>query len=162
VGSLAGSFPPESKGLPRGRGRIDPEQVGASQRARLLRAAISAFAELGFAATIRATVREYLRVCAEEPEFTRTWTLEFPGAGPDALQRRHDYFDTLAGILSAAHTRYGHPARQPNGPQVDTLYVALIGGCHELFYRHVSSERTLDDLPELEEPIVGFLLSGMH
>lgn len=219
MSSLAGSFPPDAKALPRGRGRIDPEQVSEAQRARLLRAAISAFAERGFAATtvgdivtrarvaraafyrqfpdqqacfiaavdagqaavlpkvaeaaahaapdgfaatIRAAVREYLRVSAAEPEFTRAWTLEFPGAGPAALARRHEYFDTLAGTLSAIHSRFGHPTHQTSDPKTDTLYIALIGGCHELFYRYVSAARTLDGLPDLEEPVVRFLLNGMR
>lgn len=37
-------------------------------------------------------------------------------------------------------------------------YVALMGGCHELVYRYVSTDR-IDRLGELEEPMVDFLVA---
>lgn len=208
--SLAGSFPVEAPGLPRGRTRMPAGKVETAQRARIQRAAIAAFAEIGFAATtvadivararvsraafyrlfdgkqacflaailagrdammprivaaalttpsprfagaVRATVREYLRVCAGEPEFTRAWTLELPTAGAEALRQRNDYFDALAGVLRTADALH-HPDREP---LPDPMYAALIGGCHELFHRYVSDGRTAA-LPELEDDIVAFLL----
>lgn len=213
VSTLAGSFPADSPGLPRGRGRMSAEQVRAVQRSRILRAAIGAFAEVGFhaatvadivtrarvsrsafyqqfadkeecflaaiesgqnslmpriatvattpqpgglAGLVRATVREYLRVCADEPEFTRAWTLEFPTAGPRAMRRRHAFFDALAGFVRTAHV-----AIRPDASLPETSYLAMIGGCHELFYRHVSDGRA-EDLPDLEDPIVLILLTWLE
>ncbi|MGH3949678.1 MAG: TetR/AcrR family transcriptional regulator [Pseudonocardiaceae bacterium] len=217
MSALAGSFPQESPGLPRGRGRIDPDDVRAAQRPRILRAAITAFAERGFHATtvadivtrarvsraafyaqfgtkedcfiaavdsgrttlmpkiaeattrawpqgfataIGATVREYLRVCASEPEFTRAWTLEFPHAGPTAVRIRNEYFDTLAATLRAAHLAHVADTDLPHRPLGPPNYLALIGGCHELFYRHVAANRT-DRLPDLEPAMTQFLLDAL-
>lgn len=209
---LAGAFPAQAPGLPRGRGRMPAEDVQTAQRERIQRAALSAFAELGFEATtvadivararvsrrafynafeskedcliaavdagremllpriteaavasaalpyeksVRSVVHEYLRVCAAEPEFTRAWTVELPVAGPRALKRRHEYFDALAGFAQAVHR-----ARHPDAALPDHMYLAAIGGCHELFYRYVSDGRTTD-LPELEDPIVQILLTWL-
>ncbi len=209
---LAGAFPAKAPGLPRGRGRMPAGDVQAAQRQRIQRAALSAFAELGFASTtvtdivgrarvsrrafyalfetkedcllaavdagremllprlteaavasaalpyeesVRALVHQYLRVCAAEPEFTRAWTIELPVAGPRALARRHEYFDALASFTQAVHT-----ARHPGAALPDHMYLALIGACHELFYRYVSDGRTTD-LPELEDPIVQIILTWL-
>lgn len=209
---LAGAFPAQAPGLPRGRGKMPAEDVQRAQRERIQRAAISAFAELGFEAatvgdivsrarvsrrafygafeskeecllaaidagremllpriaetavasaslpyeeSVRTVVREYLRVCASEPEFTRAWTVELPMAGPRALQRRNEYFDALAGFARVVHTSRRQGAALP-----DHLYLAVIGGCHELFYRYVSDGRTTE-LPELEDPIVQILLTWL-
>lgn len=211
---LAGVFPADAPGLPRGTGRIPVGQVQAAQRARILRAAITSFADLGyeastvadivtrarvsraafyrlfdtkqacllaaidagraavlprvvaaarthasagFDATVRATVGEYLRVCASEPEFTRVWALELPTAGPAGRQHRNDYLDTLASILRAAHT--DHDPGTAALPE--TTYLALIGGCHELLYHHISDRHT-SELADLEEPMVAFLLTGLR
>jgi AcrR family transcriptional regulator len=51
VGTLSGNFPKSARGLPRGRASLDPLDVTAYQRARLLRAVISAVAEKGYQAT---------------------------------------------------------------------------------------------------------------
>lgn len=110
---------------------------------------------VGFAGLVRSTVREYLRVCAAEPEFTRAWTLELPTAGPRAMQRRHAFFDALAGFVRTAHLEL-----RPDDALPAMSYLAMIGGCHELFYRYVSDNRT-EDLPDLEEPIVQILLTWL-
>lgn len=215
VSTLAGAFPPDSPGLPRGRGRIDDEAVRSAQRRRLLRAAISAFADLGFAATtitdittrarvsraafyaqfdnkedcfiaavqagrsaieatliapdaqawserfpdtLRAAVREYLRVSAAEPEFTRAWTLELPNAGPAAARLRNEYFDRLANTLRTAHA--AHMTASGHAPMPAATYLALIGGCHELFYRYVLAGRA-SDLQALERPMLDFLTASL-
>ncbi|KAA0022619.1 TetR/AcrR family transcriptional regulator [Antrihabitans cavernicola] len=209
---LAGTFPADAPGLPRGRGRLDREQVREAQRPRLLRAAISAIAEVGYSATtvadivtrarvaraafyeqfptkeacflaavgagrdsvlrqvvtaadgaashdwsavVRAAMREYLRVAASEPEFTRAWTLELPGAGPAAVRLRNEYLDTLAATMRSWHRMSGSP------PATDNTYLALVGGCLELFYRYVADGRTAE-LPELEDAFVSFLTTGLQ
>ncbi|MCV7329471.1 TetR/AcrR family transcriptional regulator [Mycobacterium cookii] len=45
---LAGSHPPDAAGLPRGRGRLPSVDVALGQRERILRAMMSATAELGY------------------------------------------------------------------------------------------------------------------
>jgi AcrR family transcriptional regulator len=57
---LAGTHP--SRGLPRGRGSLPPEQVALAQRERMLRAMTSAVAELGYANVRIADVVDRARV----------------------------------------------------------------------------------------------------
>jgi AcrR family transcriptional regulator len=121
---------------------------------RIAKAAVVS-APLPYAESVRAVVREYLRVCASEPEFTRAWTVDLPIAGPRALKRRNDYFDTLADFARMVHTSRGVGDALP-----DSLYLAVIGGCHELFFRYVIDGRT-EALPELEDPIVQILLTWL-
>ncbi|WP_446221264.1 TetR/AcrR family transcriptional regulator [Nocardia sp. IBHARD005] len=216
MGTLAGSFARDSPGLPRGRGRLADGQVRDAHRRRIVRAAIAAIAEGGFAATtiadivrrarvsrqafyrlfadkeacflaaveigraellprlieatlqpgdlearIRRSVREYLRTSASEPEFTRAWTLELPQAGPRGLAQRNAYFTALA--IAVRHAHIAHHAGDVTEfvPLPETTYLALIGGCHELFFRYVS-EGSCGRLPELEDPMTVFLLSVLN
>lgn len=218
MSTLSGSFAEGIPGLPRGRGRLEDDEVLAAQRPRILRAAIAAFSEKGFAATtiadivgrarvsrhafykqfdgketcflaavrsgikavlprvtlagdlgeamglgprVHAVVHEYLQVCAAEPEFTRAWTLEFPQAGAGALLQRNAYFTTLALGLRELHV--GMRAGRSETPTAlpESTYLALIGGCHELFYRYVADNRCAD-LPDLEKPMAAFLLTVLR
>ncbi len=113
------------------------------------------------ASRVRGGVREYLRVSASEPEFTRAWTLELPQAGPEALEQRHAYFSMLAAAVREAHAAHHRHAGTVFAALPAETYLALVGGCHELFYRYVSDGRC-SELPQLEEPMTAFLLSVLH
>lgn len=214
MGKLSGSHGADAAGLPRGRNSMSLGEVREAQRRRLVRAAISAFAERGYAATtiadivsrarvarqvfyelfetkedcflaaealgrealltgvsasmnrqknqqigsdtwIRAPVRTYLRICAEEPQFARAWTVEFPNAGARTLARRNAFFVELAALL-----REGHKAMlagaSPTVPKA--FYEAAIGGAFELIFRCVSQDR-YEELPGLENTLVEFILT---
>jgi AcrR family transcriptional regulator len=213
---LAGSHPADAAGLPRGRGRLPSEHVATDQRERILRAMMSATAEIGYhavtvadivsrarvsraafyqqfagkpecfiaaiemareivlprilaaldlesngdlAAAVRAMVREYLAVCGSEPEFARAWGLELAAAGQPAIDLRNRLLDELAQVVRAAVEIHGtHSAT--GTPRTFDFYVALIGGCHELIYRYVATDR-IDQVGELEEPMVEFLLASL-
>lgn len=62
VSTLSGSVPKSAPGLPRGRTSLDPLDANAIQRARLLRAVISAVAEKGYQATTIAEIVRRARV----------------------------------------------------------------------------------------------------
>jgi len=62
VSTLSGAFPKTAPGLPRGRASLDRPDVNARQRARLLRAVISAVAEKGYQATKITDIVERARV----------------------------------------------------------------------------------------------------
>lgn len=62
MSTLSGSFPKAAPGLPRGRTSLDRSDANAQQRARLLRAVISAVAEKGYQATAIADIVERARV----------------------------------------------------------------------------------------------------
>ena len=62
VSSLSGAFPKTAPGLPRGRASLEPSDVNARQRARLLRAVISAVADKGYQATKITDIVERARV----------------------------------------------------------------------------------------------------
>lgn len=59
---LSGAFPKTAPGLPRGRASLERSDVNARQRARLLRAVISAVAEKGYQATKITDIVERARV----------------------------------------------------------------------------------------------------
>ncbi len=62
MSTLSGSFPKSAPGLPRGRTRLDPLDATAQQRARLLRAVISAVADKGYQATTITDIVQRARV----------------------------------------------------------------------------------------------------
>ena len=62
VSTLSGSFPKSAPGLPRGRTSLDPLDATAHQRARLLRAVISAVADKGYQATTITDIVQRARV----------------------------------------------------------------------------------------------------
>jgi AcrR family transcriptional regulator len=62
VSTLSGSFPKSVPGLPRGRTSLDPHDAIARQRARLLRAVISAVADKGYQATTITDIVQRARV----------------------------------------------------------------------------------------------------
>lgn len=62
VSTLSGSFPKSAPGLPRGRTSLDPVEATTHQRARLLRAVISAVADKGYQATTITDVVQRARV----------------------------------------------------------------------------------------------------
>lgn len=62
MSTLSGSVPKSAPGLPRGRASLDPLDATADQRARVLRAVISAVAEKGYQATTITDIVERARV----------------------------------------------------------------------------------------------------
>ncbi|WP_410210335.1 TetR/AcrR family transcriptional regulator [Aquirhabdus sp.] len=214
---LSGTYDSDAAGLPRGRTSLSSEETKEAQYRRLLRASISAFAELGYAATtindivsrarvsrqafyklfetkedcflaaeqmgraalfsgiiasmdrehnttndlwIRAPIRTYLRICSEEPEFTKAWIIEFPNASARTLARRNAFFIELAAFLREAHRLA--KAKQPESWLLvpDTLYEAVVGGAHEMIFRCVSQSR-FGDITALEDTIITFTLNAL-
>ncbi|MGH8460071.1 MAG: TetR/AcrR family transcriptional regulator [Stenotrophobium sp.] len=217
MGKLSGSHAADAAGLPRGRNSLSLSEARQAQRRRLVRAAIEAFAELGYAAAtisdivsrarvsrqvfyelfetkedcflaaeelgreavfagamalstqilgdgdewLRTIVRAYLRICAQEPQFVRAWTVEFPNAGPRTLARRNAFFVELATALREGHQRALAKTSKTRSPAVpDAFYEAAIGGTHELIFRCVSQGR-YKALPGLEDTIVAFILAAL-
>lgn len=217
MAKLSGIHDSNSAGLPRGRSSLTPAETREAQRRRIVRAAITVFAERSYAAAtvsdivaaarvsrqvyydlfetkedcflaaeelgrealfsglamfqpsgqagsdswLRTPVYNYLRICAEEPHFARAWTVEFPNAGPRTLARRNAYFMELATLLKAGHqaAQAQNPAHWPAVP--DAFYEAAIGGAHELIFRYISQDRC-QELPDLEETLVTFLLAALR
>ncbi len=62
MSALSGSFPKSAPGLPRGRTSLDPPDVTAHHRSRLMRAVISAVADKGYQATTITDIVERARV----------------------------------------------------------------------------------------------------
>lgn len=62
MSTLSGSVPKSARGLPRGRTSLDPLAAIADQRARVLRAVISAVADKGYQATTITDIVERARV----------------------------------------------------------------------------------------------------
>lgn len=62
MSTLSGAFPKNAPGLPRGRASLERTDVNALQRARLLRAVISAVADKGYQATKITDIVERARV----------------------------------------------------------------------------------------------------
>ncbi|OFB40157.1 hypothetical protein BA059_10445 [Mycolicibacterium sp. (ex Dasyatis americana)] len=62
MSTLSGSVPKSAPGLPRGRTSLDPSDVTAHQRARLLRAVVSAVADKGFQQATIADIVKRARV----------------------------------------------------------------------------------------------------
>jgi AcrR family transcriptional regulator len=62
MSALSGSVPKSAPGLPRGRTSLDPADVTAQQRARLLRAVVSAVADKGYHPTTITDIVERARV----------------------------------------------------------------------------------------------------
>ena len=98
----------------------------------------------------------YLRLSATEPEFTYAWTIELPRAGAAGMALRNEYLDELVDLVADLHGSLN--------PSTDALapddYLAVVAGCHEIFYRHVAAggAATLQTLgPRLTRLTLGLL-----
>lgn len=98
---------------------------------------------------LSAVVGQYLEKCSAEPEFVRAWVLDLPAAGPAGVAKRNEYVELLADALRGD---YQHASQAPSRG----VFLAAIGGCYELFYRHVSSGAP-ESYTSLHAPVVSFL-----
>jgi AcrR family transcriptional regulator len=192
--------------LPRGRHKIPPHLVRASQRERLLQAMLANVAERGYEATTvplvvatarvsrnafyelfddkidcflalcdelagemldqllglagaddwRAALRSgmalYLRWWQEHPEFSRTYLVELPAAGPRAIAQRDRQYARFREMFEAlgGWARTQEPELPPLSPLVPRL---LVVSTTELVAEEVRAGRT-HRLTELEDELV--------
>jgi AcrR family transcriptional regulator len=107
--------------------------------------------QTSFLERMRARVRAYLSLLAEEPAFARAYLIEIFAAGPAALERRREVHARFAQMGRDMHAE----ARRkfPELPEVPPeVFVGAFGAIYELLYTYVSEGRTAD-LLELQEPI---------
>jgi AcrR family transcriptional regulator len=114
--------------------------------------ATRAAASGGWRAQLRAGLRTYLAILANEPQFARTHMLELHAAGARAQAARDEALRRFAGryrrsFESAAAERDGAPL-----PSDDLLFI-LSAGVDQLVSAHVREGR-LDRLPQLEDTLV--------
>ena len=196
---------PPSRELPRGRHKLPPEAVRASQRSRLLNAMLDCVAERGYGATtvpavvahagvsrsafyalftdkidcflavcdelateildeISATTapnwvdalrdgsRLYLRWWQERPAFSRTYFVELPVAGPQAIEQRDRQYARFRALFAqiAAWARLQQPELPPLRPLATRIAVVAVT---ELIAEEVRAGRT-KRLGELEDELV--------
>ena len=145
-GTLAGTHAGKP-GLPRGRSRLPAPTVQASQRERLLRAAVAAVAAKGYSAVTVADIVRQARVSRA------AFYLHFRG--------REDCF--LAATRRGGQLLFGHvieAARAVTDDAPDEAYQALAGATAELIRSWVSADKT-EALPELEDTLVALHLAVM-
>lgn len=106
-------------------------------------------ADLSLREQLSAVIGRYLEKCSAEPEFVRAWVLDLPVAGAAGIAKRNEYVELLADTLRSG---FRHAPQAPNRE----MFIAAIGGCYELFYRHVSSGAP-EPYTSLHAPILLFL-----
>ena len=192
--------------LPRGRHKIPPHLVRASQRERLLQAMLANVAERGYEATtvplvvasarvsrnafyelfadkidcflalcdelagemldqllglagaddwraaLRSGMRLYLRWWQDHPEFSRTYLVELPAAGPRAIAQRDRQYARFREMFEAlgGWARAQEPELAPLAPVVPRL---LVVATTELVAEEVRAGRT-QRLTALEDELV--------
>ncbi|MGI8329287.1 TetR/AcrR family transcriptional regulator [Actinomadura scrupuli] len=97
-------------------------------------------------AVLRASVRAYLDLCAQEPEFVRCIMIELPAVGRRALNGRNAAYRQIAGLLRLWRDT-GHPALPP---VPDESYLAAVGAIGELVLAH-AADGTTAALPALTD-----------
>jgi len=106
---------------------------------------------------LRASVREFLAVLADEPAFARVFYIHMPAAGPRAASR----LDAAPRRFAEMNRRWHERARErhPDWPAVwPEAYQALAGATAELARSMVYAGRT-DALPDLEDTLVALNLA---
>jgi AcrR family transcriptional regulator len=101
----------------------------------------------------------YLEGLASEPALARTYLVEVYAAGPDAIARRRGVLERFGRLIATARDRLeedGHPARELDAFTLE----ALVSSISTMVTTRVGSGE-LDELPELREPIVRFLLDNL-
>lgn len=124
-------------------------------------AAADSVRDEGLEPVLRSIVVEYLNISASEPEFSIAWAVELATAGKGTSALRDRYLDLLAELIREAHVRCGDTTTEAGEPRPFEHYVALIGGCNELICRRIRAG-SAGDLPDLEEPMVSFLVQGLR
>ena len=96
---------------------------------------------------LRAAIRTYLEMTAEEPEFAQCMLVELQAIGPHGLATRLDAHRQVASVLGAWH---GRVRRATSGwPEVPAArYAAAVGAVHDLVFDRVAQGRS-DDAPAL-------------
>lgn len=101
---------------------------------------------------LRAGVRTYLEMVADEPEFAQCMLIELQAIGPRGLQARLDAHRRIASVLGAWHRRVRRD--RPGWPKVpDARYAAAVGAVHDLVFGVVAQGRW-SDAPALEPEAV--------
>ncbi len=138
MSTLSGSFPKSAPGLPRGRASLDPLDVTAHQRARLLRAVISAVADKGYQATTISDIVRRARVSRsilyQEFDGKLDCFVAAIEAGRDVLMARladamsaasDDSLETVVGALARAYLQ--SCVQEPDHTRAWVLELAAAG-----------------------------------
>lgn len=100
---------------------------------------------------LRASCRAFLEFLHDEPEFTRVFYLELPGAGPRAIARLAEAHQKFARLNEVWHERARE--RDPSIPMVGrAAFLATAGAATELVRAAVHAGSPA--LPELEDTLV--------
>ncbi|MCX8564424.1 TetR/AcrR family transcriptional regulator [Mycolicibacterium mucogenicum] len=113
-------------------------------------AALASASNLTARQRLSVVVEQYLETCSAEPEFARAWAIDLPAVRPAGITKRNEYLGLLADGLRSLYWPPG-----PNAPNRE-VFLAAIGGCHELFYRQVVEDGS-DSFMSLHVPIMDFL-----
>ncbi|MDQ1695949.1 MAG: hypothetical protein QOJ03_1302 [Frankiaceae bacterium] len=106
---------------------------------------------------LRAGLRAYLRFLRDEPAFATVFYLELPAAGRRGGDRLADGQAKLAARTAVWHGR-ARNGRHPDWPEVPAeVFRALTGATEELVRAKVRAGR-VDELPAIEDVIVGLHL----
>lgn len=97
---------------------------------------------------LRAGIRTYLQMTAEEPEFAHCMLIELQAIGPLGLEARLAAHRRIALVLGAWHegVRQANPGWPPMPPE---RYSAAVGAVHDLVFDLVAQGRS-DEVPGLE------------
>jgi AcrR family transcriptional regulator len=108
-------------------------------------------------AALRAGVAAYLETLAAHPTFARTFLIEVPGAGDEALARRTAVHERFAAQLKASHDALRVDVPELIDPPAHS-FRATIGAVNELVIAQLL-EHGAEHLPELIEAIVDIELT---
>jgi AcrR family transcriptional regulator len=101
-------------------------------------------------ATLRASIRVFLTLIAEEPEFARAFFLETAAAGGRAQEEQVACRVWFADSARAWHARAGLPGRTP---VPGTVYLAAADAAHEAVHRCLRQGRSAE-VPDLEDTVL--------
>ncbi|MDT0310070.1 TetR family transcriptional regulator [Streptomyces sp. DSM 44917] len=108
------------------------------------------------AASLRAAVRAYLALCAQEPEYTRCLAFELPAAGPEGLRMDAENARGFAALLRLWHERAA--AAAPGlAPADEEVCLAAVGAVAALVRSHLAAGTTAL-LPAREDAVLTILL----
>jgi AcrR family transcriptional regulator len=117
-----------------------------------LAAAARAAQEISAHGQLRAALRTYLRLVAEEPEFAQCMLIELQAIGPAGLQARLAAHEQIAALLAGWHA--AARVERHGWPEVpSSRYAAAVGAVHDMVFALVAGGRA-DEASGLEDAAV--------
>jgi AcrR family transcriptional regulator len=111
---------------------------------------------------LRASIDAYVGTLSKHPDFARTFLVDIPGAGPEAVQLRRGVYDRFVQLY--AYLAQRAQEEEPELGEVPEPYLrALVGGTAELVHQHVltSSAETLDELAPVIVQLATTVIRGV-